>query len=732
VPAAAIGTDTERPETQKPVPTEHLDTRDAQRLRVHNTWFGPTGGLHVLDAGSGPAGTFGLQLGVDFFSASDFLVQGDQNDYSGATLALRMSVTDYLELFGAMASHANNNNQENPQLLQVLGDTQFGVKGYASVLPWLTLGGDFRLVVLNTVGSIGPVFSAMSFGLRGNVSADLRGLDKPVPLILRASFDYFFDNSANLVEEVEAQRLEALSGGPTGLAGVGSISADNQDKHLIRRVERFALGINRTDAFGIALGVEAPLRAAEDFFIHPLVEWTLAVPVNRQGYSCLLLAERTGPADPDGCLDSEGFAAMPSTLTFGVRLLPPVRGLAFVLGVDIGVSGTSIFVRELAGNKPYDVMFALSYAVDPRPVPATRLREVEVIREVNKAKPENPRIEGVAVDLATGGPVAQAVVRYLDQELTAQQVDAQGKFISYELPPGEARLEFSHPDYETRICSVRLPVPSDAGLAVSRPATTAAPAAGTAGPAQPPAINPYYQSNTSAAGSKSSAAKGVVLLVAMRCELTPKPRAGGVRGRVQNAQGQPVAGAAVQLSGPSNESLTSDAQGEFVHAALAVGSYSVRVDAPGYLIRSATFDVKPAGTATLDLTLDPQPKQSQVELTAKEVRIRKELFFKTNSAELSSKSSGLLSEIADVLLRNPQVAHLEIQGHTDNTGSPEVNKQLSQDRAEAVRTALITAGVDGGRLTAKGYGDTRPLVPNLTERHRARNRRVQFIIREQE
>ncbi|MEK6544691.1 MAG: hypothetical protein AABZ44_09690, partial [Elusimicrobiota bacterium] len=78
---------------------------------------------------------------------------------------------------------------------------------------WMTLGGDFRLVVLNTVGSIGPVFSAMSFGLRGNASADLRGLDKPVPLVLRAGFDYFFDNSANLIEEVEAQRLEALRGG---------------------------------------------------------------------------------------------------------------------------------------------------------------------------------------------------------------------------------------------------------------------------------------------------------------------------------------------------------------------------------------------------------------------------------------------------------------------------------------------------------------------------------------
>jgi outer membrane protein OmpA-like peptidoglycan-associated protein len=686
------------------------EARDAQRLRVHNTWYGPTGGLHVVDAGSGPAGTFGLQLGVDFFSASNFLIAGDQNDYSGATLALRLSVTDYLEVFVSMASHANSNDRENPELLQVLGDTQLGIKAFHSVLPWLTLGGDLRLVVLNTVGSIGPVFNALSLGLRGNITADLRGLHDPVPLVLRGSLDYFFDNSANLVEDVEAARYARLH--PNGEVD------ENEARHLLRRVERFALGINRTDAFGIALGLEAPLRAAEDFYVHPMMEWTLSLPINRQGYSCLLVAKNTGPGDPDGCLDAEGLASMPSTLTFGVRLLPPVSGLAFSLGVDVGVSGTSDFVRELAGNKPYDVLFALSYAVDARARPATEVRTVEVVKEVPKPSATKSRIDGVVVDAGTGAPVAAAVVRYVGRELSAQQADAQGKFVSYELEPGEVRLEFSHPEYDTRVCNVLLPVPVDARHA----ATSKLPAA--------PAINPYYRPATAPAVASSAGAKAVTVLVAMRCELTAKPRAGGVRGRVTDVQGQPVTGATVQLSGPSSETLTTDSLGQFVNPGLLVGSYNVRVDAPGYMIRLATFDVKPAEIATPELTLEPQPKQSQVELTKQEVRIRKEIFFMTNSAEISEKSNGLLGEVADVLLRNPQVRVVEIEGHTDNTGSPESNRQLSQNRAESVRTALIAGGVDAARLTAKGYGDTRPLVPNLTERNRARNRRVQFIIRE--
>jgi outer membrane protein OmpA-like peptidoglycan-associated protein len=114
------------------------------------------------------------------------------------------------------------------------------------------------------------------------------------------------------------------------------------------------------------------------------------------------------------------------------------------------------------------------------------------------------------------------------------------------------------------------------------------------------------------------------------------------------------------------------------------------------------------------------------------VRIKKQIFFKTNSAQISEKSHGLLSEIADILLRNPQVHLVEIQGHTDSTGNPEVNRELSQLRADAVRQRLIENGVDGARLESKGYGDTRPLLPNLTDRNRAANRRVQFIIKQQD
>ena len=69
-----------------------------------------------------------------------------------------------------------------------------------------------------------------------------------------------------------------------------------------------------------------------------------------------------------------------------------------------------------------------------------------------------------------------------------------------------------------------------------------------------------------------------------------------------------------------------------------------------------------------------------------------------------------------------------MEGHTDSTGSDAVNQPLSERRAEHVRDLLVANGVAGSRLTAVGYGASRPAVPNDTEANRALNRRVQLEI----
>ena len=102
--------------------------------------------------------------------------------------------------------------------------------------------------------------------------------------------------------------------------------------------------------------------------------------------------------------------------------------------------------------------------------------------------------------------------------------------------------------------------------------------------------------------------------------------------------------------------------------------------------------------------------------------------FATNTATLKPDSRQLLDEVVDVLLANPQIKRVEIGGHTDNRGGRAHNMRLSQSRAESVRTYLVSNGVSEDRLTARGYGPTRPKRPNITRRNRARNRRVEFKI----
>jgi len=105
-----------------------------------------------------------------------------------------------------------------------------------------------------------------------------------------------------------------------------------------------------------------------------------------------------------------------------------------------------------------------------------------------------------------------------------------------------------------------------------------------------------------------------------------------------------------------------------------------------------------------------------------------QVHFETGKAVIKEDSFQLLKDVAKVLVENPHIRRVEIQGHTDNVGNPKKNLQLSQDRADAVRAFLIGQGVAADRLLSVGYGDTKPVADNKTEQGRAANRRVEFVI----
>lgn len=99
--------------------------------------------------------------------------------------------------------------------------------------------------------------------------------------------------------------------------------------------------------------------------------------------------------------------------------------------------------------------------------------------------------------------------------------------------------------------------------------------------------------------------------------------------------------------------------------------------------------------------------------------------FEFDSAHLTHDSYSTLDRVAASLRAYPKV-RVEIAGHTDEMGTPEYNMELSRHRAEAVRDYLISKGISGSRLEAKGYGETEPVAPNQSEEGRAKNRRVEL------
>lgn len=117
-----------------------------------------------------------------------------------------------------------------------------------------------------------------------------------------------------------------------------------------------------------------------------------------------------------------------------------------------------------------------------------------------------------------------------------------------------------------------------------------------------------------------------------------------------------------------------------------------------------------------------------VELSEGKINIKEQVFFETSKAVIKSESFELLNQVASLLIDNPHIGNVTVEGHTDSRGKYKYNVKLSQDRADSVMNYLINRGVDASRLNAIGYGPDRPIDTNDTKEGRARNRRVEFVV----
>jgi len=125
-------------------------------------------------------------------------------------------------------------------------------------------------------------------------------------------------------------------------------------------------------------------------------------------------------------------------------------------------------------------------------------------------------------------------------------------------------------------------------------------------------------------------------------------------------------------------------------------------------------------------------KAEALKLLQEKEKIRKilnieKIEFVVSKGSLTPKGKSTVDKLVNILKQYPDI-NIEIAGHTDSDGSVAFNQKLSQERVDTVKSRLIAKGISAKRLTAKGYGESKPLVPNTSKANKQKNRRVEINI----
>jgi outer membrane protein OmpA-like peptidoglycan-associated protein len=456
---------------------------------------------------------------------------------------------------------------------------------------------------------------------------------------------------------------------PTGQC---ALSTGNDACIRSRVVETFAYGIG-SQRLRISLAVDAPI-AIKSVGLQPFFEYHAEVALG-DGDQTVFKALHNDMTIPNDRLTGQSL----QYLTLGLRLRP-VAGLILDAGLDVGL--TSPGFQYGPPVAPWNVILGAAYAYDAAAgVGKTKVVKTTITREVPRG-PIEGKVRGVVKDDKTKRPLSGAIVRYLGRRVTPQSTGDDGSFVSYGMAPGPVQIEVSRDDYNTM------------------------------------KVETQVQANGE---------------VPVEVLLSSKPPAAGqVRIRVADEGGQPIVAAQARLSSPQGAIVDTDAEGPGLFTAkLPPGDYSLDVSGNAFLGKQRQVTVTAGQVQTVEVVLRKKPATSHVTLTRTEIVIKGVIHFGTNTAEIKPDGEQILDEVVDVIVKNPQIRRIRVEGHTDNRGIPQKNIELSRARAQAVMAYLVKQGIDPNRLEAEGYGASQPLVPNLSPSNRAKNRRVTFRILDQ-
>lgn len=432
-------------------------------------------------------------------------------------------------------------------------------------------------------------------------------------------------------------------------------------------------------------------------------------------------AEWSGEYDVEA---ASPFSDNPMRITPGLRWAAPGDALVFTSGVDVSLAS------EEAGPA-WGVLAGISFAGHMAPVHGTLL--------------------GTVRDAETGAPLANARIAARDGGEPAS-TDAEGRFRA-SVHEGYAVVEVSADGYVTKTRVVEIPahrsqefdftLPKRNVLgAVSgtlRDAATGAPVAGRVRVAGGEWVNADPSTGAwqiadvtegeanvefAAPGHRDEVATVVVragetVVQDATLQADPKADFALVQGQVRDAAGKPLAATVTAKGKTSTTASVDPATGKY-SIQVEPGQYAISVASAGFAGEREAVTLAQRDARVMDWTL----RQAAHELTLNGV------LFDAGGATIKRESLTALDEAAKFLSDNPGVV-VAVEGHTDDAGSAEANRALSQRRADAVlKYLVVNYGVDPSRLVARGRGAEEPLAPNDNETNRAMNRRIELVVQD--
>ena len=205
--------------------------------------------------------------------------------------------------------------------------------------------------------------------------------------------------------------------------------------------------------------------------------------------------------------------------------------------------------------------------------------------------------------------------------------------------------------------------------------------------------------------------------------LTPVAKKLALQGTTLNKKTEQPVDARVTMIVRGNPGIISVSAtgGEFETPISKLGWYIITASAEGYLNTTDSIEIN-------NEEISPYTKELYLQPIEVGVTVRlKNIYFDFNKTTLQEESYTELNKVVDFLKQNPSV-EIEIAGHTDDKGSGLYNETLSQGRSQTVVDYIISQGIEGFRLSAHGYGESKPIDSNDTPEGQANNRRVEFTV----